>query len=118
MDLVALRHSAQVSGATELAVTLLDVLAVLDELLVCTHYRLHGRPTDRFPASSEALATAEPVYARLPGFAAEIADCRRWEDLPASARAYVGVIENYVGVPVTLVSVGPDRSQTLERPRV
>ena len=117
LDLVALKHSARLSGATELAVMLLDVLAGLEGLQICTHYRIGDRVIDRFPAAIEDLATAQPVLVKLPGFSAEISACRRWEDLPAAARAYVGVIENYVGVPVSTVSVGPERGQTLMRGR-
>jgi adenylosuccinate synthase len=117
LDLVALKHSARLSGATELAVMLLDVLAGLDGLQVCTHYRVGDRVVDRFPAAIEDLHAARPVLAALPGFGADIGACRRWEDLPAAARAYVGVIENYVGLPVSMVSVGPERGQTLMRGR-
>ncbi len=117
LDLVALKHSARLSGTTEMAVMLLDVLAGLDGLQVCTHYRIGDRVIDRFPAAIEDLAAAKPVLARLPGFSAEISACRRWEDLPAPARAYVNVIETYVGVPVRTVSVGPERGQTLVRGR-
>lgn len=117
LDLVALRHSARLSGATELAVMLLDVLAGLDGLQVCTHYRIGDRVLDRFPAAAEDLAAAQPVWVQLPGFSEEVSACRRWQDLPAAARAYVGVIENFCGVPVSMVSVGPERGQTLHRPR-
>ena len=117
LDLVALKHSARLSGATELAVMLLDVLAGLEGLRVCTHYRIGDRVVDRFPAAIEDLDAAQPVLVSLPGFGADITACRRWEDLPAAARAYIGVIETYVGLPVSMVSVGPERGQTLMRGR-
>ncbi len=115
LDLVAVRHAVRLSGATEIAVMLLDVLAGLDSLKVCTAYRHAGQTFDTFPARSAVLEALEPVYETLPGFSADVSAARRWDDLPAEARDYVALIERAVGVPVSLVSVGPDRAQTLAR---
>ncbi len=115
LDLVALRHSARLGGATELAVTLLDVLSGLDPLRVCTGYRHAGRELDAFPASAAVLEAVEPIYVEVPGFADDLAACPRYDALPAAARAYLDLIEQVVGVPVRLVSVGPERMQTLAR---
>ncbi len=115
LDLVAVRYAAQTSGATRLAVTLLDVLAGLDELRLCVAYRLGSQTTTRFPASAAELAAVEPVYETLAGFDARVAAAGRYGDLPAAARAYLERIEDYVGIPIWLVSVGPERSQTLWR---
>lgn len=113
LDLVAVKYSAMLSGSTSLAVTLLDVLAGLDELRVCVGYRVDGVETDRFIPDGEVLAGAEPVYRTLPGFAGDVTGSRTKESLPEGARAYLETIERFVGVPIRLVGVGPDRSQTI-----
>ncbi len=113
LDLVALKYTATVSGATGIALMLLDVLAGFDELKVCTAYRYRGKALANFPADAEVLGEVEPVYESLPGFSEEIADCRRFEDLPEAAKAYIQRIEWYVGVPVVMASVGPRRDQTV-----
>ncbi len=115
LDLVAVRYAAQTSGASRLALTLLDVLSGLDELKVCVAYRLHGRTITRFPALANELIAVEPAYEIVPGFDESVQGARRWEDLPPAARQYLELIESYVGVPIWLVSVGPERSQTLWR---
>ena len=113
LDLVAVRYSAMLNGATALAVMLLDVLSGLDELNICTAYSLRGKRVDRFPADADELDQAEPVYTTVPGFGEDITGVRRRSDLPEGARAYVDLIEQAVGVPVGLISVGPDREQTI-----
>ena len=114
LDLVAVRYSALLNGVSSLSVMLLDVLAGLDELRVCTAYRLkNGQTTDRFVPDADWIYDAEPVYQNLPGFPEEIQNARRRADLPANARAYLDLIERTVGVPISIVSVGPDRAQTL-----
>lgn len=116
LDLVAVRYSAMVNGCDELAIMLLDVLAGFDELRVCTAYRFGGRTTDRFAPDAEDLRRAEPVYETLPGFAEEIGGATSRGELPAGARAYVEFIERFVGVPARIISVGPDRAQTILAP--
>lgn len=113
LDLVALRYAARISGATVIGLMLLDVLAGLSELKVCTGYKYDGKVLNTVPADSQILDNVEPVYETLEGFEEEVVDCTRYEDLPAAAKAYIARIEAYVGVPVRLVSVGPRRSQTL-----
>jgi adenylosuccinate synthase len=113
LDLVALRYAVRTSGATALALTLLDVLAGFDELRVCTAYSWEGSESERFPSVSADVGSVEPVYTALPGFADEITDCRCFGDLPEEAVAYVRFVEEAVGVPVRIVSVGPDREQTI-----
>jgi len=113
LDLVAVRYTAMVNRCTEMCVTLLDVLAGLPSLRVCTAYRVDGEETDRFLPDAEDLRRAEPVLRTFEGFEEEIAGARRRADLPAQARAYLGFIEEFVGVPVRIVSVGPDREQTI-----
>lgn len=113
LDLVALRYSARVNGFTALAITLLDVLSGLPTVKVCTAYRLGGHETQQFMADGFALAQCEPVYTELPGWNEDLTDCRRPEELPPNARAYLEFIQAYVGVPIRLVSIGPSREQTL-----
>ncbi len=115
LDLVALRHTARLTGATRIALMLLDVLAGEPELKVGVGYDLDGRRLDTLPARSDDLARCRPVYDVLPGFDGPIDGCRSFDDLPPAARGYVAAIERFVGVGVSVVSVGPDRAQTLLR---
>ncbi|MEX2388132.1 MAG: adenylosuccinate synthase, partial [Phycisphaeraceae bacterium] len=115
LDLVALKYTAAVSGATGISLMLLDVLAGFEELKVCVGYRHGGRVLESFPADADVLAAVEPVYETLPGFPASVEDCRRFDDLPDQAKAYICRIEQYVGVPVVMASVGPRRDQSVFR---
>ncbi len=115
LDLVALKYTARISGATGLAIMLLDVLAGLYELKVCTAYEIDGKTTERFPATPGALGKAKPKLETLPGFAEPVDTARRWDELPEHARGYLGFIEGFVGVPVVMASVGPRRDQTIVR---
>ncbi len=115
LDLVSVKYTAKISGVTAIAVMLFDVLAGLDTLKVCTGYRHNGKELSSFPADAVVLAEVEPVYRNLPGFSEEIAQAKSFADLPAAAKAYIQFIEDYVGVPVKIVSVGPRRDQTLVR---
>lgn len=115
IDLAALKYTAKVSGATALCVMLLDVLADLPELKLCTGYEVDGKPLDGYPATSEELAKARPVYETLPGFAGPVDGCRSLSELPDNARAYLKFIEDFLGAPVVLASVGPERDQTAVR---
>lgn len=113
LDLVALRYSARINSFTGLAITLLDVLSGLNELHICTAYRLQGHETSEFNSDAFVLEECEPVYTTLPGWQEEITRCQRVEELPANARQYLQFIEEFTGVPVRLISVGPSREQTL-----
>jgi adenylosuccinate synthase len=114
LDLVAVRYSAMVCGATGIACTLFDVLAGLDEVRICTSYRLpDGSITDRFIPDAHRLEGVEPVYETLPGWHEDIRDAPDRNSLPEAARAYLARIEAVVGIPVEVVSLGPERTQTL-----
>ncbi len=114
LDLVAVRYSAMVCGATGIACTLFDVLAGLDEVRICTAYRLpDGTVTDRFIPDAHRLEGVEPVYETLPGWHEDIREAPDRDSLPAAARAYLARIEEVVGIPVEVVSLGPERTQTL-----
>ena len=113
LDLVALRYATRLNGFTELAVTKLDVMTGLDEIRVCTAYRIDGKTTDRFPTDARALERAEPLYETLPGFTADLALARTMDDLPVAARDYLAFVSERLGVPITTVGTGPGREQTI-----
>jgi adenylosuccinate synthase len=113
LDVPALRMGARLSGMTSLALTKLDVLAGLPEVSVCAAYRLDGKELDEPPIDLDDIARAEPVYAKFPGWGPLPSGARGIADLPAHARAYVETIERMAGVSFCLVSVGPDRSETI-----
>ena len=115
LDLVALRYAAMISGATELCVTLLDVLAGEPELKLATGYETRGGTTDRFIADGYVLSCAVPVYETMGGFSQDISGVRSFDELPDAAQAYVRRIEEFVGVRVGIISVGPGREQTIMR---
>lgn len=113
LDAVATRYSARISGVDTIAVMLLDVLSGLDELYICEAYDIRGRQTRDLPSQCEDLADARPVLRRISGWSEDITGITRFADLPAAAQAYVHTVAELVGRPVELVSVGPDRSQTI-----
>ncbi|MBQ18200.1 MAG: adenylosuccinate synthase [Planctomycetaceae bacterium] len=112
-DAVATGYGARISGVDCLAVMLLDVLSKLDELQVCEAYEIDGERTTDFPGQLEELAAARPVLRTLPGWNVDITGVRRLEDLPSQARAYLDVVAELIGSPIDIVSVGPDREQTI-----
>ncbi len=115
LDLVSVKYTARLSGVTAIAVMLFDVLAGMETLKVCTGYRHKGALLAGFPADSVVLDEVEPVYKELPGFSEQIVTAKSFADLPANAKGYIQFIEDFVGVPVKIVSVGPRRDQTLVR---
>jgi adenylosuccinate synthase len=112
-DAVATRYTAALAGADELAVMLLDVLSDLDELRVCTAYELDGKRIEHFPSDSFLLERCKPVYETLPGWRTDVSNTRKISEMPASARRYVDRLSKLLGVPVKIISVGPDREQTI-----
>ncbi|HET7322145.1 MAG TPA: adenylosuccinate synthase [Longimicrobiaceae bacterium] len=112
-DAVVVRYAARVNGLTGLAVTKLDVLDTLPEVKIATGYRAAGTVLDDFPADLELLAEAEPIYETLPGWQCSTAAARRWEDLPAAARAYLDRLAELTGAPIWYVSVGTRRDQII-----
>ena len=114
MDLVALRYAVRLNGMDALAITKLDVLSGIGPLRVAVRYRSkEGAELDTFPYHQSILHSATPEYEELPGFDLDLESCRRAEDLPREARDYLGFIAEFVGVPVRLVGVGPDREQVI-----
>ncbi len=116
LDTFAIRYSARVNGLDGIAITLLDVLGGLPELKVCTGYRVGGKALRSLPDSSEALAQVEPDLEALEPWREDLTGVRRFDDLPRAAQGYVRRVEELVGAPVRIISVGPDREQTIFRP--
>ena len=115
-DAVIARYAAEVNGLTDVALTKLDVLSAFDTIKVCIAYDCDGERYDYFPMQQSVLFHAEPVYEELPGWkGVDISGCRSFEELPENAQRYVEYLENLVGVPITIVAVGPDRDQTIMR---
>lgn len=115
LDLVILRYAARVNGLDELALTKLDVLSGLEQLKIAVAYERDGERVEHFPAEFglEALAECTPIYEKLPGWTEDITGVRSREKLPPTARDYVARIEERVGVPITSISVGPEREQVV-----
>ena len=113
-DTVATRYGCMIQGATQVALTCLDVLGYLDEIPVCTGYEIDGQVTDVFP-TTPSLLKARPVFTTLPGWKCDIRGCTDYHALPANARAYVDFLEQRIGCPITMVSSGPEREEMTYR---
>ena len=114
-DAVVTRYANQVNGLTEMAITKLDVLDGLPNLQICKAYRdpATGREITAFPANADYLRKLVPVYEQMPGWQGSVKNARKVEDLPKEARAYLQRIAQLTGAPITIVSVGPERDQTI-----
>ncbi|WP_418747305.1 adenylosuccinate synthase [Frisingicoccus sp.] len=113
-DAVASRYGCRMQGATEVALTVLDVLGYLDELPICIGYEIDGKVTRDFPPTPQ-LKKAKPVYTTLPGWKTEIRGITKYEDLPENCRNYIEFIEKELEVPITMVSNGPGRHEIIHR---
>lgn len=113
-DAVATRYGCRVQGATEVALSLLDVLGYLDEIPLCVAYNIGGETVKEFP-TPPSLERAEPVYERLPGWRCDVSEVRNFDDLPENAQAYVRRVEELIRVPIKWVSVGPKREAMIRR---
>ena len=114
IDIVATRYGVLCQGATNIALTKLDVLSYLDKIPVCAHYEINGQQTDEFPFPC-LLDEAKPVMEYLDGWKCDISGVRRWEDLPKAARDYVEYVEKNIGCHIGYVSVGPERDSIILR---
>jgi adenylosuccinate synthase len=112
-DAVVVRQAARISGMSGLAITKLDVLSGIDPLRIAVAYECDGIRYDRVPASVRALAQARPIYEEWAGWEEDLGDVRRFEDLPPAARRYISRIEELTATPVTLISVGAERDETI-----
>lgn len=112
-DAVAVRYTSALSDADSISLMLLDVLSGLDEVKVCTAYDVDGQRLDHFPSDAQVLGRCQPIYTTIPGWKEDISKVRKLSDLPPAARRFVDAISGAVGLPVSIVSVGPDRDQTI-----
>ena len=112
-DAFATRYAAEINGFSSVALTKLDVLDTLDEIKVCTGYKIDGRLCESLPAVSQDLRRIEPVYATLPGWRSSTLGMTEMNSLPTNARRYVDFLSEQIGVEIGLVSTGPERSQTI-----
>lgn len=113
LDAVTLRRAARLNGLTGLAVTKLDVLKGISPLRICVGYRLDGRPLHDLPPDAISRERIVPVFEDMEGFDEDLSDARAWDDLPRAARRYLKRVADLAGVPITLVSVGPERNDTI-----
>jgi adenylosuccinate synthase len=114
-DCPALRRSLQIGGITSLALMKLDVLSHLDEILVCTHYEIDGEKHDLMPFGLDLATEVKPVYQKFAGWRTDLSGVRVFEDLPKEAREYIAALEELTGSNMDMVSVGPDRRETITR---
>lgn len=115
LDIVVARHGVRINGATELAITKLDVLDGFKTIRICTGYRHNDTTLETIPADIEILAECKPVYEVMPGWRASIRGITDYADLPQAAKDYLVRISELTGVPIRIISVGPERSQTIVR---
>jgi adenylosuccinate synthase len=113
LDAVVLKDAARLNGLTGLAITKLDVLTTLDPVRIGVAYEVNGTHRDAMPGTIKELERCRPVFEDLLGWNEDIRGVRRYEDLPANTRRYLERVEELVGVPIQLISVGPDREETI-----
>jgi adenylosuccinate synthase len=114
-DAVVARHSVRINALDGVALTLVDVLDAFDEVKICVAYEFQGRRIDQFPSEPWILEQAAPVYETLPGWKQDLYGSTEWAAIPERARAYVERLEQLLGVPVVILSTGPDREHTIVR---
>ncbi|WZL73103.1 adenylosuccinate synthase [Clostridiaceae bacterium 35-E11] len=117
-DAVMVKYAARINGLTALSIMLLDVLTGFEKVSICTGYKMGEKYIEHFPASLEVLSKCEPVYEELDGWKEDITGCTSYEELPLNAQKYIDRIEEIVGAPVKIISVGPKRSQTIVRDKI
>jgi adenylosuccinate synthase len=113
LDTAALKRAMIINGISGLCITKLDVLDGLDEILVCTGYELHGRHIDILPLDADEIVACKPVYERFEGWRESSAGVTAWDQLPAKAHRYLERVQEVIGVPIDMVSTGPDRMHTI-----
>ena len=113
-DAVVVNHSIRINGIREMAITKLDVLNNFEKIKVCVGYRLNGKVIHHVPSSLEMLQSSEPVYEEVNGWDTEIKGARNFPDLPSNAQRYIRRIEELIDTKITMISVGPERNETIE----
>lgn len=114
MDIVATRYGVAMQGATEVALTKIDILSYMEQIPICVQYELNGVKTDDFPFPA-AIAEAKPVIEYMPGWQCDVSKCRTFEELPKAAQDYINFIEKNIGCPITNISVGAARDEIIRR---
>ena len=113
LDLVSLKYSVRVNSLTELFITKLDVLSGLEELQLCIGYNTENKVITDYPYELTTLDSAEPVYETFGGWSDDISSIKNYEDLPENAKTYLKAIEDFIEVPITFISVGPERTENI-----
>ena len=113
LDLVSLKYSVRVNSLTELFITKLDVLSGLEELQLCIGYKTENKVITDYPYELTTLDSAEPVYETVGGWSDDISSIKNYEDLPENAKTYLKAIEDFIEVPITFISVGPERTENI-----
>ena len=113
LDLISLKYSARVNSLTELFITKLDVLSGLEELKLCVGYKNNGEVITDYPYDQNILNSAEPVYETFDGWMDDISTVKSFEDLPSNAQNYIKAVETFIEVPITFISVGPERTENI-----
>lgn len=114
-DVVAAKYAARVNGLNFFALTKLDVLDTLPEIQLCAAYQIKGKRLTEFPAGLNILQNCEPEYISVPGWQTDISSCKKYDDLPINAQKYISKIEELTGVKISIISIGPERNQTIFR---
>ena len=114
MDIVATRYGVAMQGATEVALTKIDILSYMEQIPICVQYELNGVKTDDFPFPA-AIAEAKPVIEYMPGWMSDVSKCRTFDELPKAAQDYILYIEKNIGCPITNISVGAARDEIIRR---
>ena len=113
LDLISLKYSVRVNSLTEIFITKLDVLSGLEELKLCVGYKNENKVTADYPYDQNILNTAEPVYEILDGWTEDITSIKKYDNLPENAKKYINAIEDFIEIPITFISVGPERNQNI-----
>lgn len=113
LDLVVIHLAVRLNAFSSLAITRLDILDSMESLKICTHYLFQGKRIEHFPGSLKVLEVCEPVYENLPGWQSSTKDIRSFDDLPTNAKRYLDRIREIISIPISYVSVGPDRDETI-----
>jgi len=117
-DAVIGRYAVRINGLASGVLTKLDVLGGLETIKICTGYRYQGEIIEHFPASLKKLAQCEPIYEEMPGWQEDITNVKCYDDLPLNARRYIARLEELLGIPMAIISVGPKRDQTIMRAEI
>ncbi|RUM89754.1 MAG: adenylosuccinate synthase [Thermovibrio sp.] len=118
LDLFALKFSKEVNELDGLILTKLDVLDAFDEIKVCVGYELNGKVIERFPSTAKELSQVKPIYETLPGWRSETTHIRNWKELPKEAKDFIRFIEDYLEIPIPMVSTGPQRDETIVKEEI